>query len=208
MNSAQWSLSRLRSRGSLGGHGFPAFTAARLASRVATICLACDFVSSRRPAAPPRLPMCARYSRMFFCASVIPEQFNLHHKPLMMHGSPPVDLGGDLLQRRRRFLSCAAVRNRASSGSALALRAASTSRCHRGDSIASGSLEREAQSHSIAWSCCLLLRRETSSFNSRTLTERNHSSHRAGARELGASSEDGRPLGAANFELQPPTSDF
>ena len=56
---------------SRGGHGFPAFTAARLASRIATICFACARVSSRRLASPPRLPMAARYSPTFFCASFI-----------------------------------------------------------------------------------------------------------------------------------------
>jgi hypothetical protein len=40
------SLSDLRSR---GGQGFPAFNAARLASRIAIICRACDLVNSRRP---------------------------------------------------------------------------------------------------------------------------------------------------------------
>src|SRR6267378_812421 len=35
------SFNSLRSR---GGHGFPAFTAARLASRIATICFACTRV--------------------------------------------------------------------------------------------------------------------------------------------------------------------
>ena len=38
-------LSNLRSR---GGHGFPVFNAARLASRIATIFFACTRVSSRR----------------------------------------------------------------------------------------------------------------------------------------------------------------
>ena len=52
------SFNSLRSR---GGHGFPAFTAARLASRIATICFACARVSSRRLASPPRLPIVARY---------------------------------------------------------------------------------------------------------------------------------------------------
>ena len=62
------SLSNLRSR---GGHGFPAFTAARLASRIATICFACARVSSRRLATPPRRPIFARYWRTRFSASVI-----------------------------------------------------------------------------------------------------------------------------------------
>ena len=44
------SFSSLRSR---GGQGLPAFVAARLASRIATICLACDLVSSRRLPMPP-----------------------------------------------------------------------------------------------------------------------------------------------------------
>jgi hypothetical protein len=38
-----------------GGHAFPAFTAARFASRMATICRACDLVSSRRLARPPQI---------------------------------------------------------------------------------------------------------------------------------------------------------
>jgi len=40
-------LSDLRSR---GGYGFPGFKATRFASRIATICLACERVTSR-PAA-------------------------------------------------------------------------------------------------------------------------------------------------------------
>jgi len=43
-----------------GGHAFPAFIAARFASRIATICFACERVSSRRLAKPPPLPMAAR----------------------------------------------------------------------------------------------------------------------------------------------------
>ncbi len=49
-----------------GGHAFPALIAARLASRIATICFACERVSSRRLARPPRLPMAARYCRTSF----------------------------------------------------------------------------------------------------------------------------------------------
>jgi hypothetical protein len=51
------SFNSFRSR---GGHAFPALIAARFASRIATICLACERVSSRRLASPPRLPMPAR----------------------------------------------------------------------------------------------------------------------------------------------------
>ena len=51
------SFSSLRPR---GGQDFPALSAARLASRIATICLACERVSSRRLASPPRLPIAAR----------------------------------------------------------------------------------------------------------------------------------------------------
>src|SRR5438093_3795160 len=54
------SFNSLRSR---GGHGFPALSAARLASRIATICFACERVSSRRLASPPRLPMAGRNCR-------------------------------------------------------------------------------------------------------------------------------------------------
>ena len=78
----QESLSNLRSR---GGHGFPAFNAARLASRIATIFFACARVSSRRLATPPRRPMFARYSRTRFSASVIEASF-MHRKPVMMRG--------------------------------------------------------------------------------------------------------------------------
>src|SRR6266511_4609537 len=80
------------------------------------------------------------------------------------------------LQRRRRSLSCWTLRNCASPESALALRAASTSPCHAGDSISSGFFDSEAHSNSIAWSCSALLSRETSSFSSRTLIEWKHSS--------------------------------
>jgi DEAD/DEAH box helicase len=65
------SLSCLRSRGLVGGQALPAFKAARLASRIATIWRACDLVSSRRLARPPRFPISARYSRILFCACVI-----------------------------------------------------------------------------------------------------------------------------------------
>ena len=64
----QESLSSLRSR---GGHCFPIRWAARLASRIATIRFACDRVSSRRLARPPRRPIAARYSRTFFSVLVI-----------------------------------------------------------------------------------------------------------------------------------------
>ena len=60
-HTSMWSqvnLSNLRLR---GGHGLPALNAARLASRIATICLACERVSSRRLATPPRRPIFARY---------------------------------------------------------------------------------------------------------------------------------------------------
>ena len=62
------------------------------------------------------------------------------------------DIGKDdnLLQRRRRFLSSATLRNFAAPESTFALRAASTSPCHSGDSMSCCSLESEAQSHSIA----------------------------------------------------------
>jgi hypothetical protein len=66
--SGYLSLNSLLSR---GGHAFPAFNAARFASRIATICFACERVSLRRLASPPRLPMAARYSLTFFCASFI-----------------------------------------------------------------------------------------------------------------------------------------
>ena len=55
---SQVNLSNLRLR---GGHGFPAFNATRLASRIATIFFACARVSSRRLASPPRWPIFARY---------------------------------------------------------------------------------------------------------------------------------------------------
>jgi len=48
------------------GHAFPALIAARLASRIATICFACERVSSRRLAKPPRFPIAARYARTSF----------------------------------------------------------------------------------------------------------------------------------------------
>jgi hypothetical protein len=67
----QRSLSCLRSRELVGGQGLPAFKAARLPSRIATIWRACDLVSSRRLARPPRFPILARYSRILFCACVI-----------------------------------------------------------------------------------------------------------------------------------------
>ena len=51
---------------SRGGHAFPALIAARLASRIATICFACERVSSRRLAKPPRFPIAARYARTSF----------------------------------------------------------------------------------------------------------------------------------------------
>jgi len=54
-----------------GGHGLPALIAARFVSRIATICRACDLVSSRRLTSPPRRPISARYSRTFFSVSVI-----------------------------------------------------------------------------------------------------------------------------------------
>ena len=78
------SFNSLRSR---GGHGLPAFTAARLASRIATICFACARVSSRRLASPPRLPMAARYSPTFFCASFISMVAIMYHKRLMMRAN-------------------------------------------------------------------------------------------------------------------------
>ena len=73
-HTSMWSqvnLSNLRLR---GGHGLPALNAARLASRIATICLACERVSSRRLATPPRRPIFARYSRTRFSVSVIVSQ--------------------------------------------------------------------------------------------------------------------------------------
>jgi len=79
--SIQESLSSLRSR---GGHGFPAFNAARLASRIATIFFACERVSSRRLARPPRRPISARYSCIFFSVAAISAS-NIHHKLLMMY---------------------------------------------------------------------------------------------------------------------------
>jgi hypothetical protein len=75
------SFSSLRSR---GGQDFPALSAARLASRIATICFACERVSSRRLASPPRLPMAAKYSCTFFCAFFISTSPIMHHKRLMM----------------------------------------------------------------------------------------------------------------------------
>jgi hypothetical protein len=71
----------LRSR---GGHDFPALIAARFISRIATICRACDLVSSRRLARPPRRPIVARYFCKCFLASVI-ETSMMHHKRLTMH---------------------------------------------------------------------------------------------------------------------------
>ena len=61
-------MSNLRLR---GGHGLPALIAARFISRIATICFACERVSSRRLAKPPRLPIAARYSRTSFLVFVI-----------------------------------------------------------------------------------------------------------------------------------------
>ena len=87
--SIQESLSSLRSR---GGHCFPVRWAARLASRIATICFACDRVSSRRLASPPRHPIAARYSRTFFSVLVI-RATNIYHKPLMMHAKFIVTFG-------------------------------------------------------------------------------------------------------------------
>jgi hypothetical protein len=68
-----------------GGHGFPSFNAACFASRMATICFACERVSSRRLARPPRRPIFARYSRTRFSAPVI-ECSTMHRKRLMMQG--------------------------------------------------------------------------------------------------------------------------
>jgi hypothetical protein len=62
------SFNSFRSR---GGQGLPALITARFNSRIATICRACDLVSPRRLARPPRRPIPARYSRTFFCASLI-----------------------------------------------------------------------------------------------------------------------------------------
>src|SRR5438477_1388513 len=64
----QESDSNLRLR---GGHDLPAFNAARFISRIATICRACDLLSSRRLTLPPRRPILARYSRTFLSVSVI-----------------------------------------------------------------------------------------------------------------------------------------
>ena len=89
----------------------------------------------------------------------------------------------DLLQRRRRCLSCSTLRNSAAPESAFALRAARTSPCHSGDSISSGLSESEAQSHSIASRRSALLRRETSFFNSATLTGCKYSSRDRHAQE-------------------------
>jgi hypothetical protein len=68
IRSAYESFGSLRLR---GGHGFPCLSAARFISRIATIWRACDLVSSRRLARPPRFPISARYSRILFCACVI-----------------------------------------------------------------------------------------------------------------------------------------
>jgi hypothetical protein len=43
-----------------GGHVFPCLSASRFISRIATICRACDLVSSRRLVIPPRRPISAR----------------------------------------------------------------------------------------------------------------------------------------------------
>jgi hypothetical protein len=72
-----------RSRRSRGGHAFPAFSAARFASRIATILFACARVSSRRLARPPRRPIFARYSYTRFSVSIYPASI-LHRKRVMM----------------------------------------------------------------------------------------------------------------------------
>ena len=79
--SIQESLSSLRSR---GGHGFPAFNAARLALRIATIFFACERVSSRRLARPPRRPISARYSCIFLSVPAI-KASNIYRKPLTIY---------------------------------------------------------------------------------------------------------------------------
>jgi hypothetical protein len=73
-HTSMWSqvnLSNLRLR---GGHGLPALIAARFISPDRDICRACDLVSSRRLATPPRRPISARYSRTHFSVSVIVSQ--------------------------------------------------------------------------------------------------------------------------------------
>jgi hypothetical protein len=99
----------------------------------------------------------------------------------------------NLLQRRRRSLSCSTLRNCASPASAFALRAARTSPCHSGDSRSCCSLERDAQSHSIACSRSALLRRDTSSFNSAALIRCKHSSRDRHAQELRPRTFSGLP---------------
>ena len=99
----------------------------------------------------------------------------------------------DLLRRRRRSLSCSTLRNCASPASAFALRAARTSPCHSGDSRSRCSLERDAQSHSIASSRSALLRRDTSSFNSAALIRCKHSSRDRHAQELRPRTLSGLP---------------
>ena len=75
---SQVNLSNLRLR---GGHGFPAFNAARLASRIATIFFACARVSSRRLAETAASP---------YPGQIFPHVFLIfcHYGPQAMHHKP------------------------------------------------------------------------------------------------------------------------